>query len=32
MMSQLSEEKRRLLAKVNMDMPVDEMPDCEMKY
>lgn len=31
-MGQLSEEKKKLLAKVTMDMPVDEMPDCEMKY
>ena len=32
MMGQLSEEKRKLLASVTMDMPVDKMPDCEMKW
>lgn len=32
MLSQLSEEKKKLLASVHMDMPVDMMPDCEMKY
>lgn len=31
-MGQLSEEKRRLLASITMDMPVDKMPDCEMKW
>lgn len=32
MLSQMSEEKKKLLASVSMDMPVDEMPDCEMKW
>jgi hypothetical protein len=28
----MSEEKKKLLSSVTMDMPVDKMPDCEMKY
>ena len=28
----MSEEKRRLLANVNENMSVEEMPDCEIKY
>lgn len=32
MLSQMSEEKKKLLASVTMDMPVDKMPDCEMKW
>jgi hypothetical protein len=32
MLSQLSEEKKRQLASITMDMPVDKMPDCQMKY
>lgn len=32
MMSQLSEEKRKLLLSITMDMPVEKMPDCEMKW
>jgi hypothetical protein len=32
MLNQLSAEKRKQLANVNMEMPVDEMPDCEMKF
>lgn len=32
MLSQMSEEKKKLLASINMDTPVDKMPDCEMKY
>jgi septal ring factor EnvC (AmiA/AmiB activator) len=32
MLSQMSEEKKRLLANITMDMPCEEMPDCEMKY
>lgn len=31
-MGQISEEKKKLLASVTMDMPVDQMPDCEMKW
>lgn len=32
MLSQLSGEKKKLLESVNMDMAVDDMPDCEMKF
>lgn len=32
MLGQLSEAKKKLLASINMDMSVDEMPDCDMKY
>lgn len=32
MLEKMSEKKRKLLANVTMDTPVDEMPDCEMKY
>lgn len=28
----MSEEKKKLLASVNIDMAVEEMPDCEIKY
>lgn len=28
----MSEEKRKLLASITMDTPVDKMPDCEIKY
>jgi hypothetical protein len=28
----MSEAKKKLLASVTMDMPVDKMPDCEMKW
>ena len=28
----MSEEKKKLLSAVTMDMPVDQMPDCDMKY
>ena len=32
MLGQLSEAKKKLLESITMDMPVDDMPDCEMKY
>jgi hypothetical protein len=32
MLSKMSAEKKKLLASVSEDMPVDKMPDCEMKY
>lgn len=28
----MSEEKKKLLASIDMNTPVDQMPDCEMKY
>ena len=28
----MSSAKRDLLSKISMDTPVDEMPDCLMKY
>ena len=31
-MAKMSQEKRKLLDSVNENMPVDDMPDCEIKY
>lgn len=28
----MSEEKRQLLSNLDPNMPIDEMPDCEIKY
>lgn len=31
-LAEMSEEKKKLLANFDENMPIDEMPDCEMKY
>lgn len=28
----MSSAKRELLSKITMDTPIDEMPDCQMKF
>ena len=28
----MSQEKKKLMATITMDTPVDEMPDCPMKF